>query len=413
MKKFLINAEVGFTVAALLIYSGALLNLLLSGGAQENDFVDFDSSVIKIIRFLIYIVTAFLLFLRWKRTVYLLSKDYLVSGIVLLSIVSILWSFAPADTLKDGINVLGSGLFGLYLASRYTQKEQLQLLAGAFGITIILSFIFAIALPKYGIMGGIHQGKWRGVFLHKNGLGNIMVVSTIIFFLLGIEIQKHRWLYWVAFSLSVLLILLSGSGSSLFILLALIFTFFICQTWRWQYQFMIPALLGIATLGSILCFLLLNKVDFVFNSIGKDATLTGRTELWPLVMEMIWKHPWLGYGSSGFWQGLNGESAYIWRAAGWTPTHPHNGFLALWLDLGLLGLLLFFLGFWRNVVRAFFWLRLNKTVTSVWPIIFLAYMVIANLTESVLIAPDKLNFVIYTNISLSLLIVPVKKKNNS
>ena len=38
-------------------------------------------------------------------------------------------------------------------------------------------------------------------------------------------------------------------------------------------------------------------------------TLTGRTELWATVIEMIREHPWFGYGYSGFWLGWDGESA--------------------------------------------------------------------------------------------------------
>jgi O-antigen ligase len=315
-----------------------------------------------------------------------------------------MWSFEPATTLKDSITLIGSALFGLYLASRYTIKQQLQLLAWVFGIAIILSFIFAIALPKFGIMGGVHQGKWRGVFLHKNVLGARMVISALIFFLLGNEAKKYRSTIWCGFCLSVLLMLLSASSSSLLNLLILIFAFFVFLIWRWPYPLMIPALIAIVTGGECLYLLFINSGDAIFNSIGKDATLTGRTELWPLVMEMIWKHPWLGYGFSGFWQGLDGESAYIWRAAGWTPTHPHNGFLALWLDLGLLGLSVFFLGFWRNLVQAVVWLRLSKTMSSIWPILYLLYVVISNLTESGLIEANRLNFVLYTAISFSLLI---------
>lgn len=404
MRKILINAELGFTVFALLIYSGAILNLLLSGGAQENEFVEFDSSLIKIINFFIYLVTFFLLILRWKKVVGILSKDYLISSLVLLAPISLMWSFTPAATLKDSITLIGSALFGLYLASRYTIKQQLQLLAWVFGIAIILSFIFAVALPKFGIMGGVHQGKWRGVFLHKNVLGARMVISALIFFLLGNEAQKYRWTIWSGFCLSVLLMLLSASSSSLLNLVILIFAFFVFLIWRWPYQFMIPALIAIVTGGECLYLLFINSGDAIFNSIGKDATLTGRTELWPLVIEMIWKHPWLGYGFSGFWQGLDGESAYIWRAAGWTPTHPHNGFLALWLDLGLLGLSVFFLGFWRNLLKAVALLRLSKTMSSIWPILYLVYVVISNLTESGLIEPNRLNFVLYTSISLSLII---------
>ncbi|MDD1436381.1 O-antigen ligase family protein [Dolichospermum sp. ST_sed10] len=402
MNKVLIFSEQVFTVAALIIYSGGILTLILSGGMQENAFVEFDSSLIRIMYFLIYIVTIFLLALRWQKTLYFLSLDRWIFALILLSTVSLLWSFDPETTLKDSITMIGSSLFGLYLASRYTLKQQLELLGWTFGIIVVLSFIFAIALPKYGIMGGIHQGKWRGVFLHKNGLGARMVYSVLLFLILGYESKKYRLLMWVGLALSVLLMLLSASSSSLLNIAIIIFTFFLFQTVRLPYLVMLPALTMIITICELCYFGFINNADILFASIGKDATLTGRTELWPLVMEMIWKHPWLGYGYGGFWRGWDGEAAYIWRGSGWTPTHPHNGFLALWLDLGLLGLGLFFLGFWRSIVQGLYWVRISKTYADIYPIVHIAFLVISNLTETNLFFSNSLTWILYVSTSLSI-----------
>jgi O-antigen ligase len=133
----------------------------------------------------------------------------------------------------------------------------------------------------------------------------------------------------------------------------------------------------------------------VFASLGKDSTLTGRTDLWPLVIDMILKHPWIGYGYGGFWQGFNGESAYIWLNSGWNPIHPHNGYLAICLDLGILGLGLFFLGFSRNYLKALAWVRATKTALDIWPIVFMTYLVLANLTETSLLESNSSNWIFY------------------
>jgi O-antigen ligase len=158
---------------------------------------------------------------------------------------------------------------------------------------------------------------------------------------------------------------------------------------------MVPTLIMVATISQFLYFWLSNNASFVFASVGKDATLTGRTDLWPLVIDMIWKHPWIGYGYGGFWQGWNGESAYIWLNSGWIPNHPHNGYLALCLDLGILGLGLFFLGFSRNYLQALAWVRATKTVLDVWPLVFMTYMILANLTETSLLESNSLNWILY------------------
>jgi exopolysaccharide production protein ExoQ len=116
---------------------------------------------------------------------------------------------------------------------------------------------------------------------------------------------------------------------------------------------------------------------------------------------MIWKHPWLGYGYGGFWQGWDGESAYIWRIVGWMPGHPHNGYLALWLDLGLLGLGLFFLGFWRSYLQGLTWIRNSKTASDMWPIVQMTSIALASLTESSLLESNSLNWMLYVSACLS------------
>ncbi|MEH2162122.1 MAG: O-antigen ligase [Nostoc sp.] len=403
MRKLLIFAEQGFTVTALLMYSGAIFVLILSGGAGQDDIVEYDTSLIRIIFFFFYAITFLLLVLRWKKTLYLFvfSKDILLYSLILLVIVSITWSFEPSTTFKNSFTLLNSSLFGVYFASRYSLKQQLHLLAWTFGIIIVLSLIFAVALPKYGIQNDIGSPKLRGVFPHKNGLGAKMVASSTIFFILGYQAKRRSWIYWVGFSLSILLLLLSFSTSSLVNLLSIIFAFFAFQIWRWSYKVMIPTLILVATISQILYFWLSNDADILFTSLGKDSTLTGRTELWPLVMDMIWKHPWLGYGYGGFWQGWDGESAYIWRGSGWMPNHPHNGYLALCLDLGFLGLALFFLGFCRSYLKGFSWVRSSKTALNIWPLLHMTYIALASLTESALVESNSLNWMLYVAACLS------------
>jgi exopolysaccharide production protein ExoQ len=280
MKKLLIFAEQGFTIAALLMYSGAIFAVVLSGGAGQNESVEYDASLIRIIFFLFYAITFLLLVLRWKKTLYflVLRKDILLYSLIILTAVSITWSFAPSTTLKNSFTLINSSLFGLYFASRYTIKQQLDLLALTFGIVIVLSFIFALALPKYGIQNDLGSPKWRGVFTHKNGLGARMVSSSIVFFILGYQTQRRSWLFWGGFSLSILLLILSASTSSLANLLIIILAFFAFQIWRWSYRVMIPTLILMASISQSLYFWLSNDADVLFTSIGKDATLTGRTD---------------------------------------------------------------------------------------------------------------------------------------
>jgi exopolysaccharide production protein ExoQ len=401
LKKF-INIEQGLTVLILLIYQGAVFDLILSGGRQESELVTFDSTPIRAVYFLTYLVSFILLTLRWKRTLYFLGRNWLIWTLILLPAVSIVWSFDPDTTIKNSFTLFGSSLFGVYLASRYSFKDQLKLISWSAYIMIFSSIIFAIALPKYGLMSDLHQGKWRGVFLHKNGLGNATSISSIVFLIRAYSHQGKNRLIWVGLGLSLVLLLLSGSTSSLIVCLLLITGFFLFQILRWSYFKMIPTVLAIATIGAGINFWLANNSSILFGAVGKDATLTGRKDLWLLVWDMIWKQPWLGYGYGAFWRGYDGPSATIWWSTTFAPGHAHSGYLTLLLDLGFMGLAIFWIGFGFNTIKSLVFMHLSRSSEDTWPLIFLLYLLIINQSESALMGPNSTDWVFYVAISFVL-----------
>jgi exopolysaccharide production protein ExoQ len=183
----LTKAEHIFTIASLILYTNAVIPLLIIQGASEGDNIDvttFNFTPLNLLFVLNYLVVFSLLFLRWQKVLYFISQNLLFLGFMVIVPLSFAWSEAPDKTLTGSIGMIGTTLFGLYIASRFTLKEQLKLVAWVFGIVIVLSILFIGALPQYGIMGGVHAGAPRGVFTHKNGLGKFMVLSLVAFLLL-------------------------------------------------------------------------------------------------------------------------------------------------------------------------------------------------------------------------------------
>lgn len=412
MIKLLAFFEPIFTTVSLVLYSGGVLTVLLSGGRSEGDVIqEFDSSLSRLLFVLIYLVTFFLLTLRWKKVLYLLSKDRWLSLLVGIAVVSVLWSSEPTTTINRAVALIGTTLFGVYLASRYTMKEQLEMLGWAFGVAILLSFLFIVALPKYGIMGGVHAGTWRGIYVHKNVLGKVMVPSAVVFLLLAIRGKKNNLLLWGGFGFAVILLLFTTSKTALVSLIIMLLSLYLYRMLRWRYDLLIPAIFAMTTFGGSVLIWLLDNADALLGTIGKDATLTGRTKLWPFVLDMIDKQPWLGYGYGSFWNGLNGQSAYVWRAVLWPAPNAHNGLLDLWLALGILGVLIYLIGFSFSLLRAIAWLRVSKTSENLWPLLFLTYTVLANITETSVMIQNNIFWVLYTSVALSVLIPLERQKN--
>ncbi len=72
-------------------------------------------------------------------------------------------------------------------------------------------------------------------------------------------------------------------------------------------------------------------------AVGKDPTLTDRTKIWSVVLGMH-TNPLLGTGYASFWMGPRLE--YFWRNALVGINEAHNGYLEVYLNLGLIGVAL-------------------------------------------------------------------------
>jgi exopolysaccharide production protein ExoQ len=140
----------------------------------------------------------------------------------------------------------------------------------------------------------------------------------------------------------------------------------------------------------------------------RDLTLTGRTDIWPAVILKIQERPWLGYGFSGFWHGIQGESADIIRTLRWGVPDSHNGFLDLALQLGLVGSMVFLLIIWITLIKSVALVKAKFCSEYLWPIILLSYAFLVNFSESTLLSQNSFFWILLSSIVIS---VSVEFKN--
>jgi O-antigen ligase len=345
---------------------------------------------------------------RVKDLLPLLISNPTVLLLVSLSLLSVLWSVAPEATLRRSVGLLATTLAGLYLAVRFGRGDVLSLVACAFAITLVLSWVFALALPDLGIMSGINEGAWRGVFTHKNTLGIYMLLSTVVFFFLAARSRKYRWLAWMGIGLSIGLLLLSRSMTPLVVGMALIAVFGLTKILRLS---PFHSVLGLV-LSSILIVLAATaiwmNIDSVLGVIGRDVTLTGRTKLWAEVWDRIQSEFWLGYGYWAFWNAVEGRVNEIPAIYGWKAGSAHNGVLELWLGLGLVGVIVFTLSFLSAFVWALRRVRSTNMHDSHWTLIFLSMFLLLNIPESFLVRHNTLFWVLYVECVVSWALIPLR-----
>lgn len=401
MKSLVKVAEIGFVIVSLLLFTGGILKVVQLADVDQNALSpDVSSPIEQLIFLAIQGISLLLVLGRWKLVVSQLLKTdklilFLLVSLLSLILLSAFWSRFPVVTLRRCIALWGTTIFGIYFATRYSFKEQLKILLYTFGLAIFLSFLFAIALPRFGMMSGLHEGAWRGIYLHKNGLGSMMTLSSMLFLVSLKSGKSGRIAKWLGLIFSFLLVLLSSSKSALVAFVCLFVILHMCSALRWYYDLMIPGLIGVVGVVTSIGIWLIDNFDNLLKAMGKDPTLTGRTDMWPFIWKSILARPWLGYGYSGFWQGFDSDAAYVWYALGWEPTHPHNGLLELLLIFGVIGTSIYILLFLASFVRSLFWIRITRDARYFWLLIFLSYTILTNLAETRVLEYNSINWILY------------------
>jgi O-antigen ligase len=397
-----------FAVVVFFLATNGLVRLLQypSGTVEAVDHAG--DPVTQVMWLGFYGATFLLILVHWDRFVNVALSDPLLLLLVGIVVASVLWSAAPTVTLREDVAFVGTTMIGAYLAARHGPGELLRLLAWALGIGALLSLVFGLALPSYGLDPADLDGAWQGIYSGgKNELGRNMALSSMVFLLLALGARRYRWVAWLGFGLSVGLLLLSDSVTSLVTFLIVLVLLTAGMALRWPYTLAVPGFVLLLAGSALATMWFAGNMESVFGAFGRDSTLTGRTLLWPAIVEMIWQRPWLGYGYGAFWLGWEGESSQVWH---WTfgiePVHAHNGFLDLCLHVGLLGVSIFALGFLAGFRRAVSWARATTTWEGLWPLAFLSFILVYNVAESSLLANNSILWLLYVVTVVSTVVRP-------
>jgi len=306
---------------------------------------------------------------------------------LLYCVISIGWSDYPDVAVKRWIKSLGDFVMILIILTDRDQVLALKkVLSRLAYILIPVSVLFIKYYPALGRSYSYFEGtaSYVGVSMDKNMLGKICLVLGLgllwrlfeewhgsrrrrILLAVGATFGMTLWLFGMANSMTSLscfvfgICLLLGSG--------------MLKAAR-KRSFIHLMAGGVIAISFAVLFL--NVGDFLLQALGRNPTLTGRTELWGELVR-IPINPILGTGFESFWLGKRLD--YIWSLHWWHPNEAHDGYLELYLNLGWMGIALFALvvvSGYRNI------LKLMATVPAAGRI-RLAYFVVGlayNYTES-------------------------------
>jgi exopolysaccharide production protein ExoQ len=302
---------------------------------------------------------------RRRRVLSFLNSSGPILAYFIFCLLSVIWSDFPDVAFKRWIKAIGDLLMILIVL---TDKRPVAALSRLFSRTAFILVPFSLLFIKYYPYLGRTYDPWTGrqaftgLATDKNMLGVITYVVLLgaVWRVLTLyrsdEIQPHRGRILFAqgtlLVLGVYLLITSNSVTSI-VGLALGTGLLLATSTRFvrRHAAAVHALVLLLVLAAC-STVLLGGGARTARQLGRDATFSGRTDIWAALIPMA-PNPLVGAGFESFWISRSVRQKLAKSVGGQDLNEAHNGYIEVYLELGWVGvgLLVFLLidGYRRSV----------------------------------------------------------------
>lgn len=314
--------------------------------------------------------------------------------LVAFMLISVLWSDIPNTSFIRWTREFQAVLMAFLVLSEPFPRESMQsILRRTTYILVPYSFLLIRYFPAYGRIYSRWSGElqWIGVTMQKNGLGRLCLIAA--FYLLWSLTRRWRGHYSQVAKyetpaevliLAITLWMFKGPGGYSFSATAMGAAVFglltlIALSMARRRKLKIKAGILITIVGFIYVFGVATvftegtAVGALAPSMGRNSTLTDRTEVWKSLLPVAMQRPILGSGVGAFWTPQKRELFQI--------SEGHSGYLDVLLSLGFAGLLLLS-GFVLSTCRK---AHAELSIDYDWGMLWICYLpmfLLHNITES-------------------------------
>jgi O-antigen ligase len=307
-------------------------------------------------------------------------------------LVSIAWSDFADVAFKRWVKALGDVVMVLVVLTDANPVVAIKRFLARVGFVLVpVSILFIKYFPDLGRAYEPGFGVWTpmytGVTTTKNLLGMITLVTGLGAMWRFLHMQraedgsrkKGQLLAEAALLAMVFWLLhLANSATSLScFLMAGTLILLTSRGWFRQIPWLIHSL--VFAMVAVSSFALFSSSGGgLLGTLGRDSTLTGRTDIWTQVLSMA-DNPVFGTGFESFWLGTRLQK--IWDLWWWHPNEAHNGYIEVYINLGWMGLTLLgilLINGYRNIIATF---RTKPEMAEI-KLAFFLVAVIYDFTES-------------------------------
>jgi len=336
--------------------------------AQGTD-IQLEGSPIDAVFFGVLLIAAIVVLIqRGRKTIILLNGNLPILMYFSFCLLTVIWSDFPGVAIKRWIKALGDLAMILIVV---TDEHPLAALRRLFSRTSFILLPISLLLIKYYPSLGRSYDIWSGAqfatgaTLDKNMLGVITFVLLLgaTWRALGLfrleEAGSHRFRHLLA------QVILLAIGVSLLVDANSV-------TSSVSFSLGVGLLLATglriirrnpSTVHVLVLLLVVVAISIKFfgvgaraaEALGRNATLTGRTDIWAAVIPMV-PHPLVGAGFESFWLSPSVRRTLTDMFQGLPLNEAHDGYIEVYLNLGVIGLGLLgliLIDGYRRAVKAF------------------------------------------------------------
>ena len=376
-------------IVVLAMLTGALVGPVFAPTQEETP-------MLRLVWLPVYGVIAGLIVMRFREVARAWPAWIVLMLLVLLAYASKYWSIDPATTSRRVIAMAITGSFAVYLGSVFRGAALPRVLMQAALVMAIGSLVMVFAFPAIGVHQDVNAGLWRGLWYEKNQMGLVMVAGATAAAAVMASGDPRRLIPMATLALSIGLVLATQSKTSLLCLMVALggvgglwalrqggAAFAVVMVW-----------LGVVAAGLGVWIWSTHSVE-ILEALGKDPSLTGRTDIWESLMRRVAERPWTGYGYSAFWGRESVPADMVRAETDWPVPSAHNGWIDVLVQLGWTGAILI-----GTIMAATFILTVARLGRAglregYWALGYFAAFFLLSLSESILMSHQDLPWVLF------------------
>lgn len=346
-----------------------------------------------------------------------MSLPVFLVAFVVLATASIAWSYYPGASALGILTTWMTVTIAAAVAVAFSWAQILRAMGTALRIILGLSLVFEVivsafirqpVLPfwvDYGTTEHLPKllywsrdllfagGKIQGIVGNSSLLAMAALLGLIVFALQFASRTVHRGVgaAWILVAIACIWLTRSATIVVAIVVLALVLgaVLLLRRTGPRASAFVYGLIVALIVGGAVL---VTSFHTTILGLLGKSDDLTGRLDIWSAVIALAQERPAFGWGWVSWWVPWVAPFDSLAFEAGVRQLHAHNAWLDVWLQLGILGLVVFGLlvlstgiRSWQLATQRERTLRTDEgrfTAISLLPLLLLVALLVQSLAES-------------------------------